>query len=170
MTAVSSPFHGRRHAMCGLTAACLLTLASVTATASGASFQLSKLDASIPQAQGGRCALCDAELRTGEDEGDHVQPLHSTVASQPQTFRLLCIQCHQTVSDPAARREAGILQSHFKRSSVNSFKMLELLMQRLKPLLWRAAVKGARSTWKSSGGKWKKKLPGTMISSGSAMM
>ena len=37
------------------------------------------------QEQGGRCALCDAELRTGEDEGDHVQPLHSTVAGQPQT-------------------------------------------------------------------------------------
>ena len=65
------------------------------------------------QAQGGRCALCDAELRTGEDEGDHVQPLHSTVAGQPQTFRLLCVSCHQVISDPAARREAGILQSHF---------------------------------------------------------
>ena len=44
------------------------------------------------------------------------------------------------------------LAKPLQRSSVNSFKMLELLMQRLKPLLWWAAVKGARSTWKSSGG------------------
>ena len=32
------------------------------------------------QEQGGRCALSDAELRTGEDEGDHPQALHSCIA------------------------------------------------------------------------------------------
>ena len=68
--------------------------------------------------QGGRCALCDAEIRLGadgecEDEGDHVQPLHSSVAGEPQKFRLLCLSCHKDVSDPGVRREAEILRSYF---------------------------------------------------------
>ena len=71
MAAVSPPVRGRRHAMPGLSAACLLALASVTATASGAaSFQLSKLDASIPQAQGGRCmdgTMAGYYVREGTD-------------------------------------------------------------------------------------------------------
>ena len=59
--------------MPGLSAACLLALASVAATSSGASFQLSKLDASIPQAQGGRCmdgTMAGYYVRKGTDGGE----------------------------------------------------------------------------------------------------
>ena len=63
--------------------------------------------------QNGRCAICDGELRTGEDEGDHLQPLRDAIRGEEQQFRLLCVSCHQNVSDPGQRREAEILRSHF---------------------------------------------------------
>ena len=59
--------------MPGLPAACLLALASIAATARGASFQLSKLDASIPPAQGGRCmdgTMAGYYVREGTDGGE----------------------------------------------------------------------------------------------------
>ena len=50
--------------------------------------------------QGGRCALCDGELRTGEDEGDHIQPLRDSCRGEEQAFLLLCLSCHQDTTDP----------------------------------------------------------------------
>ena len=63
--------------------------------------------------QNHRCALCDSELRVGEDHGDHIETLREAVAGQPQVFRLLCAECNYSRCDPGQRREAEILRSHF---------------------------------------------------------
>ena len=58
----------------------------------------SHLNAAARQAQyekqNHRCAICDAELRVGEDHGDHIETLRDAVAGQPQVFRLLCHECN----------------------------------------------------------------------------
>ena len=60
-----------------------------------------KLRDEVFQAQGHRCAICDAELRVGEDHGDHVDVLRAQVAGQAQRFRLVCATCNYTICDPA---------------------------------------------------------------------
>ncbi len=57
------------------------------------------------------CALCDAELRVGEDHGDHVDVLRDQVAGQEQRFRLLCATCSAEICDAGQRRESAILKS-----------------------------------------------------------
>ena len=44
----------------------------------------------VYEAQGHRCAICDAELRVGEDHADHVDVLRDQVAGAAQRFRLVC--------------------------------------------------------------------------------
>ena len=56
------------------------------------------------EAQGHRCAICDAELRTGEDHGDHIDVLRDQVAGQKQRFRLLCETCNYQICDAGQRR------------------------------------------------------------------
>ena len=48
-----------------------------------------KLRDEVYEAQGHRCAICDAELRCQEDHADHVDVLRDQVAGQRQRFRLL---------------------------------------------------------------------------------
>ena len=67
----------------------------------------------VYEAQGHRCAICDAELRVGEDHGDHVEVLRDAVAGAAQRFRLVCATCNYAVCDPAQRRESEILKSHY---------------------------------------------------------
>ena len=65
------------------------------------------------EAQGHRCAICDGELRCGEDHGDHVDVLRDQVAGQRQRFRLLCATCNYAICDASQRREGEILKSHY---------------------------------------------------------
>ena len=63
------------------------------------------------EAQGHRCAICDSELRAGEDHGDHVEVLGDQVASTGmQRFRLLCATCNYSICDASQRRESFILK------------------------------------------------------------
>ena len=72
-----------------------------------------KLRDEVYEAQGHRCAICDGELRTGEDHGDHVDILRDQVAGQRQRFRLLCACCNYAICDAGQRREGAILKSHY---------------------------------------------------------
>ena len=67
----------------------------------------------VYEAQGHRCAISDAELRVGEEHGDHVEVLRDHVAGAAQRFRLVCATCNYAVCDPAQRRESEILRSHY---------------------------------------------------------
>ena len=62
----------------------------------------------VYEAQGHRGSICDAELRAGEDHGDHVDVLRDQVAGQEQKFRLLCATCNLSIRDPAQRRDSAI--------------------------------------------------------------
>ena len=66
----------------------------------------------VYEAQGHRCAICDAELRTGEDHGDHCYPLRDAIAGQEQKFRLLYATCNYAICDAGQRRESDMLKSH----------------------------------------------------------
>ena len=70
-----------------------------------------KLRDEVYEAQQHRCAICDGELRCGEDHGDHVEVLRDVVAGQTQRFRLVCETCNYAICDPAQRRESEILKS-----------------------------------------------------------
>ena len=70
------------------------------------------------EAQGHRCAICDSELRAGEDHGDHVEVLRDQVASSTQRFRLLCATCNYSICDAGQRRESEILKSHYNLETV----------------------------------------------------
>ena len=83
-----------------------------------------KLRDEMHEAQGHRCAICDGELRCGEDHGDHVDVLRDQVAGQRQRFRLLCATCNYAVCDAGQRREGEILKSHYS---------LETAIRRLSP-------------------------------------
>ena len=71
-----------------------------------------KLRDEVYEAQQHRCAICDGELRCGEDHGDHVDVLRDMVAGQRQRFRLLCATCNYAICDAGQRREGEILKSH----------------------------------------------------------
>merc|ERR1712185_54440 len=72
-----------------------------------------KLRGEVYEAQGHRCAICDGQLRAGEDHGDHVDVLRDQVAGQRQRFRLLCATCNYAICDAGQRRENEILKSHY---------------------------------------------------------
>ena len=74
-----------------------------------------KLRGEMYEAQGHRCAICDGELRCGEDHGDHADILRDQVAGQRQRFRLLCATCNYAVCDAGQRREGEILKSHYSQ-------------------------------------------------------
>ena len=65
-----------------------------------------------------RCAICDSELRAGEDHGDHVEVLRDQVASSTQRFRRLCATCNYSICDAGQRRESEILKSHYNLETV----------------------------------------------------
>ena len=55
----------------------------------------------VYEAQGHRCAICDSELRSGEDHADHCDVFRDQVAGAAQRFRLLCATCNYAICGAA---------------------------------------------------------------------
>ena len=101
-----------------------------------------KLRDEVYEAQGHRCAICDGELRCGEDHGDHVDVLRDQVAGQRQRFRLLCATCNYAICDAGQRREGEILKSHYSLETA-SFEDSPKPV----PATWGGALDKRRDLW-----------------------
>lgn len=51
---------------------------------------------------GGKCEKCEAHLKTGEGEYDHVIPYHFTQDSTIGNCQVLCVPCHRGVGGKTA--------------------------------------------------------------------
>ena len=101
-----------------------------------------KLRDEVYEAQQHRCAMCDGELRCGEDHGDHVDVLRDQVAGQRQRFRLLCATCNYAICDAGQRREGEILKSHHSLETA-SFEDSPKPV----PATWGGALDTRRDLW-----------------------
>lgn len=59
----------------------------------------------------GRCEKCDAHLKVGEAEYDHVIPYYFTRDSSLGNCQVLCVPCHRGVGGKTADDQADISKS-----------------------------------------------------------
>lgn len=57
---------------------------------------------------GGKCQKCEARLKPGEGEYDHIVPYHFTQDSTISNCQVLCVPCHRGVGGKTSDDQADI--------------------------------------------------------------